>query len=71
MLNRPKKQCYFCVNNIEDVDYKDAELLSKFMSEAGDIFSARNRGTCRRHQKKLIVAIEKARFMALLPFTTI
>jgi len=70
MLNYSKKQCYFCANNIKNIDYKDAELLEHFLSPEGSIVSARRKGTCRKHQKKLVKAIERARFMALLPYTT-
>ena len=70
MLSYSKKQCYFCTNNIKNIDYKDAEILNHFLTEEGNIISAKKKGTCRKHQKKLVKAIERARFMALLPYTT-
>jgi len=65
------KTCYFCANGIKEVDYKDIEVLAHFMSENGDILSGKKTGACAKHQKKLNKAIERARFMSLLPYTTI
>jgi len=65
------RYCYFCTNGIKNIDYKEVEILSRFMSEWGGILSAKRTGTCRKHQRKLNQAIERARFMALLPYTAI
>ncbi|MCL4426865.1 30S ribosomal protein S18 [Patescibacteria group bacterium] len=63
------KQCHFCVNNIAEIDYKDAELLRKFMSLQGKISSRKRTGLCAKHQRSLARAIKRARALALLPFT--
>ncbi len=62
------KDCYFCSNNINYIDYKNIELLKKFTTESGKILSGRTTGTCAKHQRKLKKAIKRARIMALLPF---
>ena len=65
---RRKKVCYFTVNKIEKVDYKDVKLLEKFISETGKIVPSRVTGTCSRSQRQLAHAIRLARFLALLPY---
>ncbi len=62
------KQCHFCTNNKIAIDYKDVELLKKFLDSYGRIVSHRRSGTCARHQRALARAIKHARHMALLPF---
>ncbi len=66
-----RKRCYFCVEGIEEIDYKDASLLRNFITERGSILPRRRTGTCARHQRKLSRAIKRARYMALLPFVVI
>ncbi len=66
---RRKKVCYFCANHIDHPDYKDVELLGRFVSDKGKILPRRVTGTCAKHQRALTAAIKKARIMALLPFT--
>ena len=68
-MRRRKKVCYFTKNNVEFIDYKDVELLKKFISERGKILPRRVTGTCAKHQRALTVAIKRARIMGLLPFT--
>jgi len=63
------KSCYFCQQNINQIDYKDADLLRQFVSGQAKILSAKRTGTCRKHQRMLTRAIKRARFLALLPFT--
>lgn len=63
-----QKHCYFCVNNIRNIDYKDVELLRRFISTYEKILPKRKKGTCAKHQRKLGRAIKRARIMALLPF---
>ncbi len=66
---RPKpKACFFCVNGIDEIDYKDVQILRRFLSERGEIIPRRTTGTCARHQRKLSVAVKRARQLALLPF---
>lgn len=62
------KYCYFCVNNIEHIDYKNWQQLKKFTSSYGKIVPKRRSGVCSKHQRKLTLAIKRARFMALLPY---
>lgn len=64
------KACYFCVHNIKEIDYKHAESIRRFTSSYGKILPRRKSGICAIHQRKLSQAIKRARFMALLPYTT-
>lgn len=63
-----KKSCYFTKNKINYIDYKDVELLKKFISANGKITPRRVTGTSAKHQRLLAVAIKRARQMALLPY---
>ena len=65
-----KKVCGFCVDKVENIDYKDIARLRRYMSERGKILPRRVTGTCARHQRELTVAIKRARHLALLPYTT-
>jgi len=64
------KYCYFCVNNISHIDYKDWQRLEKFTSSYGKIVPKRRSGVCSKHQRQLAIAIKRARYMALLPFVS-
>jgi small subunit ribosomal protein S18 len=66
---RRKKFCYFTSNKLNDVDYKDIHLLKKFITENGKIVPSRITGTKARFQRLLALAIKRARFLALLPYT--
>jgi small subunit ribosomal protein S18 len=68
MRRKTKKRCYFTDNKISYIDFKDFEMLKKFISERGKILPRRVTGTKAYFQKHLAVAIKRARFMALLPF---
>lgn len=61
-----KKVCGFCVDKVENIDYKDIARLRRYMSERGKILPRRVTGTCARHQRELTVAIKRARHLALL-----
>lgn len=63
-----RKVCMFCVDRIDDVDYKDIARLRRHISERGKIEPRRKIGTCARHQRSVTVAIKRARHVALLPF---
>jgi small subunit ribosomal protein S18 len=63
-----RRNCYFCREKIEEVDYKNIALLRRFVSEKGKIRSRRISGACRRHQNQIAVAVKRAREMALLPY---
>lgn len=64
-----KKVCGFCVDKVDNIDYKDIARLRRYMSERGKILPRRVTGTCARHQRELTVAIKRARHLALLPYT--
>lgn len=63
-----RKVCYFTSNNILHIDYKDVDLLKKFISERGKILPRRVTGTSAKYQRKLTSAIKVSRIMGLLPF---
>ena len=63
-----KKVCYFTKNKIDYIDYKDVELLKRFVSANGKIIPRRVTGTSAKYQRQLAVAIKRARQMALLPY---
>lgn len=64
------KQCFFCTMNRDVADYKDAELLRRFMSVQAKIYPRRKSGLCARHQRKVAEAVKRARYLALIPYTT-
>lgn len=66
---RRKKMCRFCVEKIDDINYKDTRMLNAFISERGKITPRRISGVCAPHQRKLAEAIKQARSIALLPFS--
>lgn len=61
--------CYFCVHNIKDIDYKATDILQKFTSNYQKILPRKRMGACARHQRQLGIAVKRARFMALIPYT--
>ncbi len=64
-----RKVCLFCVDKIERIDYKDPAALRRYVSDRGKIEPRRKTGTCARHQRRLTIALKRARHLALLPFT--
>ena len=70
MLNirQRKRFCYFCRANIDNIDYKNVSLLEKFISNKGKIRPKRSTGNCVQHQKKIAMAIKRARVIALIPY---
>jgi len=72
MTNQLKneKACYFCVNGIKEIDYKDINTIRRFTNTYKKILPRKRTGTCSWHQRKLATAIKRARVMALLPFTS-
>ena len=62
------KQCYFCNNNIQAIDYKDVETMKKFLDPHAKIMGHRRSSICSLHQRKLAVAVKRARHLALIPF---
>ncbi|WP_446830428.1 30S ribosomal protein S18 [Candidatus Foliamicus sp.] len=67
--NRRRRYCKFTAEGIEEIDYKDVGLLRQFVSETGKIIPARTTGTSARYQRQLALAVKRARFLALLPYT--
>jgi small subunit ribosomal protein S18 len=65
---RRKKVCKFCVEKIDNINYKDVKLIGNFVAERGKIIPRRISGVCTLHQRHLAEAIKKARNIALLPF---
>ena len=68
-IRQHKKVCYFTKNKVAYTDYKDVELLKKFITPTGKIASRHSTGTSAKYQRELAVAIKNARFMGLLPYT--
>jgi small subunit ribosomal protein S18 len=63
------RKCYFCEEQIVDIDYKNTALLQKYLSQYKKIVPRYYSGTCLKHQKKLSNAVKNARTIALIPFT--
>ena len=63
-----KKQCYFSQQNIKHIDYKDTEILKKFVNPHGRMIAHKRTGISAKYQRQLATAIKRARFMGLLPF---
>ena len=63
---KKKKICQMCAG--KDVDYKDTQIVSKYISEKGKILPRRMTGACAKHQRHIAEQIKRARFMALLPY---
>lgn len=69
-VRRPRRKiCQGCVDHIESVDYKDIVMLRRFISERGKILPRCVTGICAKHQRKINLAIKRARAIALLPFS--
>lgn len=62
------QQCFFCSQNLKEIDYKEAELLRRFISGQGKIIDPRYSGTCMKHERRLARAVKRARFLGLLPY---
>lgn len=65
---RKPPACFFCKQKIEP-DYKEVEVIKRFVSERGKIVAREDSGVCHKHQRWLSKAIKRARFLSLLPFT--
>jgi small subunit ribosomal protein S18 len=66
---RRKKYCRFTAEGITEIDYKDLDLLKQYISETGKIVPSRITGTSAKYQRQLALAVKRARFLALLPYT--
>jgi small subunit ribosomal protein S18 len=65
-----KRVCAFCMDKIDNIDYKDISKLKKYVTERGKILPRRISGNCAKHQRALTISIKRARTVALLPYTT-
>lgn len=65
-----RRVCYFCTENQNNIDYKQVDLLRRYVSERGKIRPRRQTSLCAKHQRRLAVAIKRARHIALLPFVS-
>ena len=61
-------QCFFCSQNLNQIDYKEVGLLKRFVSSQAKIIDPKHTGVCARHERKLAQAVKRARYLALLPF---
>ena len=68
-MYKRRRYCRFSAEGIEEVDYKDVDLLKDFITENGKLIPARITGTKSRYQRQLGTAVKRARFLALLPYT--
>ena len=66
--HRKRRICAFCVEKVSDIDYKQYEVLRRYVTEHGRMRPRRQTGTCAKHQRSLARAIKRARHLALLPF---
>ncbi len=62
------KQCFFCSQDTKEVDYKDTELIRRFLTFQAKIVPAKRSGVCLKHQRRLSRAVKHSRFMAFLPY---
>jgi len=67
-LRQRKRFCYFCKENINNIDYKNVSMLEKFISDKGKIRPKRSTGNCVQHQRKIAMAIKRTRVIALIPY---
>ena len=63
-----KKVCRFCADRIDEIDYKDVKILQRYLNSYGKIESRKRSGNCLKHQRRMAVALKRARHIALLPF---
>ena len=71
VIRKPKKKvCQFCKDQASEIDYKDTNLLRKFISDRGKIRARRVTGNCVQHQRDVATAVKNAREVALLPYTS-
>jgi len=66
---RRRKFCRFTAEGVKEIDYKDLDTLKAYVSETGKIVPSRITGTKARYQRQLAIAVKRARFLALLPYT--
>jgi len=69
--NKAERYCYFCVNRDVVIDYKNTEILKRFLSSFGKIVASKRSGVCAKHQREVSNEIKRARIIALLPFVIV
>ena len=62
------QQCFFCSQNLQNVDFKETDLLKRFVSSQAKIIDPRHTHICAKHHRKIATAVKRARFMGLLPY---
>jgi len=67
-MRKKRKVCAFCVEKLDDIDYKDVPRLKKFLSERSKILPRRITGNCAKHQRFLTTAVKRSRHIALIPY---
>ena len=67
---RHRKVCSFCIEHIDHIDYKEVSRLRRYLSDRAKILPRRMTGTCAKHQRRLTIALKRARVLALLPYTS-
>jgi len=65
-----RRVCTFCVEHIDYIDYKKVDMLRRYLTDRGKIKARRKTGVCAKHQRRLAIAIKRARHLAMLPFTS-
>ena len=67
-FHRKRRICAFCVEKVTYIDYKEYEVLRRYLTEHGRLRPRRQTGTCAKHQRALAIAVKRARHLALIPF---
>jgi len=67
-FTRRRRTCYFCAEKVNSLDYKQVDLLKRYIKEDGRIRPRRETGACAKHQRMVATAVKRARHMAILPF---
>ncbi len=65
---KKRKNCNFCADHVEVIDYKDAQKIRRYLTEAGKILPRRITGTCAKHQRMLASAVKKSREAGLISY---
>jgi len=68
-IPKPPDHCYFCKES-QEPEYKDAKILGKYLTSRGKLVGRSRNGLCQKHQRRLAVAVKRARHLAILPFET-
>lgn len=66
-----KRTCRFCSDKLRVIDYKDAKMLESFIKERGTVVSTRVTGNCAKHQRRIVEAVKRARYLSLLPYVKV